>query len=75
MFELIFYRNRKGYSAVVDYIMDLSVKATTDKESRIIYLQMKCFCTQKIQKIQHETVSRTFNIKIRGNFYLQQQTL
>ena len=37
MFELIFYRNRKGHSAVVDYIMELSMKAPTDKESRIIY--------------------------------------
>lgn len=37
MFELVFYTNMRGQSAVIDYIKELSVKAPTDKNSRIIY--------------------------------------
>lgn len=43
MYELIFYRNKRGQSAVVDYIMELSQKSFTDKESRINYQKIVAY--------------------------------
>jgi len=43
VYELIFYKNKRGHSAVIDYIMELSKKAPTDKESRVIYQKVLAY--------------------------------